>query len=128
VKAKTDHIAMLGKSIRILEIKQAREGQLLKEQLRATREKYTPSNLIKSTISDIAATPGIKSDIAIAGLRLAAGYIASKLNAPTTAGPLRRFLGTAIQLVANGKETGISKDLNSSLSAIARLFTSKEKS
>jgi len=57
---KNDASASLKEAIFLLEIRQAEEGRLLKEQLFVVYDKLKPLNLIKSTLEEIASAVEVK--------------------------------------------------------------------
>jgi hypothetical protein len=60
---KITSVEELKKAILLLEIKQANEGALLKEQLMETYESLKPINLIKKSLSDLTSSPDFKGDL-----------------------------------------------------------------
>ena len=85
-------------SILLLEIKQAEEGRLLKEQFRTTYESLRPVNLIKNTFNELASLPNLKKDALNATLGIAAGYLSRKVAIGTTHNPLKKLLGAFLQM------------------------------
>ena len=60
---KQNAISSLKDSIRLLEIKRAEEGAILKKQFSATIESLRPINLLKSTFSEITSSVSLKSNL-----------------------------------------------------------------
>lgn len=95
---KITSVTQLRESIRLLEMKKANEGRLLKEQIKTTYECLKPANLIKSTLHDLALAPNLKGDLMNATLGLAAGYLSKKVIVGSTHNPLKQLLGTFLQM------------------------------
>ena len=92
-----------------LEIKKRLEEEGLKSQFHQTIESFKPSNILKNTVSEVAASPTFKHNLLNVVLGLGAGYLSKKLVVGREAGLLTRTLGTALQfgvtsLIAKNKE------------------------
>lgn len=85
-----------------LEIKQADEGALLKEQIKFTFENLRPVNLIKSTLSELTSEPQLKGELLNATISLAAGFLTKKIVVGATENPLKQVLGTLLQIIVTG--------------------------
>lgn len=83
-------------AIHQLEITQAAEAKMMKDQFHLAYESVKPINLIKSTFSEIASSEDIKRQLVNTSLALASGYIAEKLFEGVTSGPLKKLLGAAV--------------------------------
>jgi hypothetical protein len=90
-----------------LEIKQAEQGKLLKEQFHLVYESVKPLNLIKSTFKEAIASADIKEDVINSTVGLTAGYISKAVFEGVTRGPLRKLLGTALMF---GIKTIVAKN------------------
>lgn len=91
-------VSELKESIFLLEIKQANEGALLKEQIKFTYENLRPANLIKNTLSELTSEPKLKGELLNATISLAAGFITKKIVVGATENPLKQILGTLLQI------------------------------
>ncbi|CAN5421605.1 hypothetical protein BH10BAC1_BH10BAC1_02290 [soil metagenome] len=111
-------IAELKESIRCLEIKQAEEGQLLKEQFKVTYESLKPINLIKSTLKEFTSVPDLKSELLNTTVGMAAGYFAKSKLIGDTESPLKKALGTLLQI---GVTSVVSKNADN-LKSVAQFF------
>ena len=98
-----------------LEAKKIVTEQAMKRQFHETLETLKPSNLLKNTVSEVAASPQFKHNLLNLALGLGAGYITQKMTVGRKAGLLARTLGTALQFgvtslvvknKANEKEVG----------------------
>lgn len=92
-----------------LERKKALEEQGFKEQFHQTIESFKPINIVKNTVSEVAASPTLKHNLLNVALGLGAGYLSKKLVVGKEAGLLKKTLGTALQfgvtsLISKNKE------------------------
>jgi hypothetical protein len=90
-----------------LEIKQAEQGKLLKEQFHLAYESVKPLNLIKSTFKEAVASGDLKDNVINASVGMTAGYISKAVFEGVTRGPLRKILGTALMF---GIKTVVAKN------------------
>jgi len=91
-----------------LEAKKIVEEEALKRQFHETVETFKPSNILKNTVSEVAASPQFKHNLLNLALGLGAGYITNKIAVGKKAGLFARTVGTALQfgvasLVAKNK-------------------------
>ncbi len=94
---KQNAISSLKESIRLLEIKQAEEGLLLKEQFSVTIESLKPINLFKSTIKEMTNSVDLKSNLSETILSILAGFLTKKMMVNSKSGPFRKILGVILQ-------------------------------
>ena len=99
---KITSIAELRESILLLEMKQAYEGRLLKEQFKTTYESLKPANLIHNSLRKFTTSPDFKGNLLNATLSLAAGYLSKKAVIGATHNPLKQLLGTLLQMGVTG--------------------------
>ena len=95
---KITSVTELRAAILLLEIQQADQGKLLKEQFKVTYESMKPANLIKNTIRDLTSDPSLKGDLFNTTLGLAAGYLSKKVVVGSTHNPLKQIFGTLLQM------------------------------
>ncbi len=124
---KITNVLELRTSIQALEVKQAEEGKLLKEQFKVTYESMKPANLIKNTLRDLTSDPSLKGDLFNTTLGLAAGFLSKKIIIGSTHNPLKQVAGTLLQmgissLVAKNGD-GIKSGL---LDLLTNIFRKKE--
>jgi hypothetical protein len=100
--AKQNAVDSLRESVRLLEIRQAEEGKILKEQLLITFESLKPVNLIKSTIKDIAGSVEIRSGLLEAIVSILSGYFTQKMIVRPGSNVFMRILGTVLQFEVAG--------------------------
>ncbi len=82
----------LKEAIQQLEIKQAAEGQLLKEQFNITYTSLKPVNLIR-TFTEAAISPDIISNILSATIGLSAGFFSKRIFASNSGNLLKKIIG-----------------------------------
>jgi hypothetical protein len=100
----------LKESIRLLEIKQAEEGKILKEQFRLTYESLKPANLIKSTLKELAGTSELKTNLFETIVSILTGYLTKKILVSSKSNIFMKMLGVLLQygvtnVVANNAES-----------------------
>ncbi|MDT8416046.1 MAG: hypothetical protein RQ735_11820 [Flavobacteriaceae bacterium] len=88
--------ADLRAAIEQLEIKQAAEGQQLKEQFRLTYESVKPINLIKSTFKEAAQSTDLKNNILNTALGLTTGFVSKTVFVGLSGSPIKKLLGNAL--------------------------------
>lgn len=126
---KTTSIEELRASILLLEIKQANEQALLKEELKITAEKLLPINLIKNTLKELTSEPDLKGELLSTSLSLAAGYLSKKVAIGSTNNPFKQILGTLLQLAVTSIVSKNADGIKSTASTIINnLFSKKEPS
>lgn len=117
----------LKEAILLLEIQQAYEGQLLKEQFKTTYQNLRPVNLIKNTFKELVAAPDLKGRIANTAMSLVAGYLSKKALVGSTHNPLKKMLGTVIQMGITGIVAKNSDGIKSTATQLIQHFLNKRK-
>jgi hypothetical protein len=92
--------------IKALEIKQAEEGKLLKEQLLITYENLKPINILKNIVSDFSSSDNLKRDFLEIVAGMTSGFITKKIVVGRSKNPMLKLIGLAIQF---GITTVVSK-------------------
>lgn len=100
----------LRESIRQLEIQQAREGEELKAQFKATYESLKLVNLVKSSLKEVTESVEIKNTLFESIISVVSGYVSRKLMVNKSSNPLLKIVGLVMQfgitnLVAKNAET-----------------------
>jgi hypothetical protein len=122
---KIQSIKELRDAIVQLESKQLEDKRLLKEQFVSTYESLRPVNLIKNLIKDLIASPGLKQQIASTLLGLAAGYFTKKVAVGSSHSPLRKILGSFLQMGVANVVTKKSGGIKSILGLVRNFFGKK---
>ncbi len=94
---KPNPITSLKESIRLLEIRQAEEGVILKEQFKETFESLKPFNLIKSSLKELTGSSEIKNNLFESVVSILTGYLTKKIMINTKGGPLMKIVGAVLQ-------------------------------
>jgi len=95
--AKPNPITSLKESIRLLEIRQAEEGVILKEQFKETFESLKPFNLIKSSLKELTGSSEIKNNLFETVVSILTGYLTKKITINSKGGPLMKIVGVLLQ-------------------------------
>ncbi len=90
--------AELKEAIQYLEIEQKVIGRQLKEQFNIVTDELKPVNLITSVMKDVSSSPYIIDKVVGTALGVGTGYISRKFIAGTSANPVRKLIGSALQL------------------------------
>lgn len=116
-------------AIRQLELQQANELIVLKEQFKETSESLKPLNIIKNTFKKAAASPDLKTDVFNAAIGLTTGIIAKKLMIGKTLNPFKKLLGIVVEMAVANKVSKNAEGIKSTGSVIfKKLFSKKEDS
>lgn len=108
-------VESLREKIQELEIRQADEGKILKEQLKSTYESLKPVNILKSVVKDIVASDTLKDDFINTAASYTSGLLTKKLIVGKSQNPLLNILGLGIQF-------GITALVNKNYSSIKEVF------
>jgi hypothetical protein len=80
-----------------LEVKQAEEIKLLKEQFFLTYESLKPANLFRNTMNDVASSPYLIDNIIGTAIGLGSGYLTRKITFGGSGNIFKRFFGSVVQ-------------------------------
>lgn len=117
----------LKESIILLEIQQAYEGQLLKEQFKTTYQNLRPVNLIKNTFKELVSAPDFKGNLVDTALSVAAGYLSKKVMIGSTINPIKQLLGTVLQIGVTGIVAKNTDGIKSTAMNLLQQFINKRK-
>ena len=87
----------LREAILLLEIKQLEEARKVREDFHLLYESLRPINLIKNTINNAIAMPGLKGNLLNLTLGHATGFLSKKAFVRGSGNPVKRILGAALQ-------------------------------
>lgn len=114
-------------AIKTLELQQADEFFLLKEQFDKTKEGFKLSNIIKSTFKEVVSTPDLKTDAIKAAIGFTSGMLAKKLMIGKTINPFKKLLGIIVEMTVANKVIKNADDIKSAGTSIFNtLFRKKE--
>lgn len=95
--AKQNAVSALKESIRLVEIRQAEEGRMLKEQFRTTIESLKPINLIKNSIRDLASSVNVKDNLYETIFSIVSGYLTRKFLVSSKSSTFMKIAGVMMQ-------------------------------
>ena len=87
----------LKESIRLLEIRQMEERNILNEQFKITLESLKPVNLIKSSIKDITSSVELKNNLFGTVISVISGYLTKKMMVGPKSNAFMRIFGSMLQ-------------------------------
>lgn len=88
----------LREAILQLEIRQATERKMLKEQFHLAYESIKPVNLIKSTLEDISSSTTVKGQMVDAMIGLSIGFLSKLIFVGVSKNPLKKLAGNALMI------------------------------
>ena len=125
--AKQSAIDSLKESIRMLEIRQAEEGKILKEQFKITYESLKPVNLIKSSMKELVNSTEIKNSLFEAIVSVVSGYLTKKFIVRSKSNIFMKLLGVLLQFGVTNVVSKNSETIRTFISdLIQRFFTAEE--
>ena len=79
-----------------LEVLQASEGKMLKEQFHLAYQSIMPINIIKNTFKAATESHELKNDIINTAIGITTGFLSKKLFESVSHSPVKKLLGTAL--------------------------------
>lgn len=107
---KQSAVDSLKESIRLLEIRQAEEGEILKEQFKVTYESLKSVNLIKSSLHEILGSHEIKNNLFETMVSIFTGFISKKIMVNSRSNFFTKIMGALLQF---GVTTVVAKNAES---------------
>ncbi|MEO6253176.1 MAG: hypothetical protein ABIO79_07725, partial [Ferruginibacter sp.] len=95
--------ADLKMAIHQLEVQQANELFLLKEEFHATGERLKPMNIIKRGFKNAVSGPDITTNVVNAAIGLATGIVTKKLMIGKTINPFKKLFGALVEMAVANK-------------------------
>ena len=128
MKKKIHNAEELKSAIEELERKKDIEETAIKVEFKEVYQTYRPANILKNTISEVAAAPKFRHNLLNIAIGLGAGYLSQKLVVGRSAGLLKRVVGTALQfgvtsLVAKRGENENGTDPKKRGGLLRRIFS-----
>jgi hypothetical protein len=125
--AKQSAVDSLKESIRMLEIRQAEEGKILKEQFKITYESLKPVNLIKSSMKELVNSTEIKNSLFEAIVSVVSGYLTKKFIVRSKSNIFMKLLGVLLQFGVTNVVSKNSETIRTFIfDLIQRFFTAEE--
>lgn len=97
----------LKEAIAELEIRRADELRAIKDQVAVIKESLKPANLVKTAVKKAVTTPSIRGKIVTSVVGVVAGYLAKKFLVGASKHPLRKIVGSLLQMGVTGGVHGI---------------------
>lgn len=114
-------------AIQELEVQQAGELILLKEQYFKTKEGFKLTNLIRSKFKETISDPDLRTDALNAAIGFTTGILAKKLMIGKTINPFKKLLGIAVEMAVAGSVVKNADGIKSAGKSILNtLFRKKE--
>ena len=110
----------LKKAIKQLELQQASDWPLLKEEFLKTAESLKLKNIIKNTFKEAIDLPDLKTDIINTAIGLTTGIVAKKLIIGKTLNPLSKLVGVLLEVFVTNKVSKNAGDIKSVGSVIMK--------
>jgi hypothetical protein len=123
---KISNVTDLKIAIRQLEFKQANEWPMLKNQFHHTYESLKPLTVLKNTFKEFTTLPEVKDNIAGTLTGLTAGFLSKAFVTGASHHPVRKFLGTMLQLAITNMVSGNPETIKSVAGYIMNFFKKKE--
>jgi hypothetical protein len=79
-----------------MEMKQAEEWSIIKQQLQMIHESLQPINLLKSTLEKAATSNNLGRSLLITSAALTTGYLSKKIVTRLSGNPIKKLLGVVL--------------------------------
>jgi hypothetical protein len=123
---KISNVTDLKIAIRQLEFKQANEWPILKDHFHHTYESLKPLTLLKNTFKEFTTLPEVKDNIAGTLAGLTAGFLSKALVTGASHHPVKRLLGTMLQLGVTNVVSRNPEAMKSMAGYVVNFFKKKE--
>lgn len=116
----------LKESIRILELIQIEERNILKSQIIDTYESFKLVNILKSSMRDISGSVDLKSNLVETLLSVFTGYFTKKMIVSSKSNPFMKIFGFVLQLAVTGILTKNSDNIKAFVADLIEKIIPKE--
>ena len=110
-----------------LEIQRDQEKEELKAEFGELMEALKPVNLIRSTLRDVKDAPDIRNHVMDSLVGMAAGWLSKKVVIGSTHNPLKRVLGSVLQMGVSKVVRTNFEDIKDKAVDLFRKFTKKDR-
>lgn len=125
--AKQSAVENLREAIRLLEIQQAEEREIVKEQLLLTYESLKLVNILKSSLKELVGSTELKSSLLETIASLVTGYLTKKMMFSSKSNLLMKILGLTLQFGVAGLVSQNAEKIKSFLSDLVDRFFKTQK-
>lgn len=125
--AKQSAVENLREAIRLLEIQQAEEREIVKEQLLLTYESLKLVNILKSSLKELVGSTELKSSLLETIASLVTGYLTKKMMFSSKSNLLMKILGFTLQFGVTGLISQNAEKIKSFLSDLVDRFFKTQK-
>lgn len=121
-------IRELNEEIIMLQLKQEEDRKALNEQFKLTAQSLRPVNLIKSSLKDVFSSPDLKDNLVNSSIGIGAGYITNKVIAGASHNPIKKIIGTLLQLGVTNLVSNYGEEIKSGAAKLfKKLFANKSR-
>jgi len=121
-------IRELKEEIETLQLKQEADRKALNEQFKLTVQSLRPVNLIKSSLKDLFTSPDLKDNLVNSSLGIGAGYITNKVITGASHNPIKKIIGTLLQLGVTNLVSNNGEEIKSGAAKLfKKLFANKSR-
>lgn len=96
--AKQNASEKLKESIRLLELIQTEEREILRSHVVSIYESFRLVNILKSTVKDFTGSSDLKTTLVETMISIVTGYITKKMVVKPNSNPFMKFFGVVLQL------------------------------
>lgn len=125
--AKQSAVENLREAILLLEIQQAEEREIVKEQLRLTYESLKLVNILKSSMKEFVGSTEMKSSMLETIASVVTGYLTKKMMFSSKSNLFMKILGLTLQFGVTGLVSQNAEKIKSFLSDLVDRFFKTQK-
>lgn len=125
--AKQSAVENLREAILLLEIQQAKEREIVKEQLRLTYESLKLVNILKSSMKEFVGSTEMKSSMLETIASVVTGYLTKKMMFSSKSNLFMKILGLTLQFGVTGLVSQNAEKIKSFLSDLVDRFFNTQK-
>ena len=115
-------VESLRETIRILEIRQAEEGKILKEQFKITYESLKPVNILKNSLKELTGSSELKGNLFESITALLTGFVTRKIMVSSKSNLVTKILGQIVQFVVSSLVARNAETIRAFLSGLIDKF------
>lgn len=116
----------LRQAIVLLEEQQSAEAKILKVEIKEAYDNLNPISLITKSIKKFTSSPNDKADMLSTAISLAMGFVSKKIMVREEDGPLKKILGTVMQIGITNLVSKNTDGIKSVVLFLINAFTKKK--